>query len=162
MTTTQQVTTTELCPGDVLEPGFTVANVAVPERPAVVATITSTAGNVRYAGVEAVHTVRRPDTGDCDHEAHDDHAGATGGRTVRAAHGYLGDEAAGTVQVLCADCGTVLDAIAPTGSANTVERRRILADAIARLDAAGIRRPALRSYTMDELEALELEGEVPA
>lgn len=40
--------------------------------------------------------------------------GHTGETTTRTAHGYLGDAPKGTVETLCADCGTVLATTEPT------------------------------------------------
>jgi hypothetical protein len=43
--------------------------------------------------------------GNCDH---------SGETTTRVAHGYLNDAPRGTVETLCADCGTVLASVPPT------------------------------------------------
>lgn len=47
------------------------------------------------------HVFDHDDTDLCDHEGE--------GRVVRRAHGCLGDAPAGTLQTLCAGCGTVLN-----------------------------------------------------
>lgn len=69
-------------------------------------------------------------------------------RATRTAHGHLGDAPAGTVQVLCAACGTVLEEVPPAGAPITPEERADARQALARIgrDPAAI------------LEALEADG----
>lgn len=87
MDTHHTLNAAELEPGDVLtdEPGtFTVAAVELPTPPAVVATIRSASGGVRYCGIGAVLPVRRSPP-DLDPRAAFDAGGADVGHVLTTA-----------------------------------------------------------------------------